>query len=210
MFQRCFNDGEYKQALGVALESHRLDMVEASITRSDDVPEMLRYCFRAALTLVQSRVFRQQVLKVLVTVLQAQARPNYFDLARAFQFLDDAKAVADMLALLASAEDLDSRLAAFQVAFDIVENQNQQFQLRVVDALPKRVAPKVEPSGDGAGAGEGDNGDADADGGAGAGDAGAGADVDMATGEGGGKQEEDEDAALWAALDKLSVSAPSN
>jgi len=34
MFARCFSDGEYKQALGIALEARRLDMVEQSIMKS--------------------------------------------------------------------------------------------------------------------------------------------------------------------------------
>ena len=34
MFDRCFTDGEYKQALGVAIESRRLDIIERAITQS--------------------------------------------------------------------------------------------------------------------------------------------------------------------------------
>ncbi len=34
MFQRCFDDGEFKQALGIAVETHRLDMFKAAINKS--------------------------------------------------------------------------------------------------------------------------------------------------------------------------------
>ncbi len=34
MFQRCFDDGEFKQALGIAVETHRLDMFRAAITKA--------------------------------------------------------------------------------------------------------------------------------------------------------------------------------
>lgn len=34
LFARCFSDGQYEQAVGVALESRRLDQLEAAITRS--------------------------------------------------------------------------------------------------------------------------------------------------------------------------------
>ncbi|KAG1668453.1 26S proteasome non-ATPase regulatory subunit 1 [Nymphon striatum] len=31
MFQRCFDDGQYKQAIGIALETHRMDIFEKAI-----------------------------------------------------------------------------------------------------------------------------------------------------------------------------------
>lgn len=46
MFQRCLDDGQYRQALGLALETRRMDIFEASITQSDDVASMLSYAFQ--------------------------------------------------------------------------------------------------------------------------------------------------------------------
>lgn len=37
MFQRCLDDGQYRQALGLALETRRMDIFEESIMKSDDV-----------------------------------------------------------------------------------------------------------------------------------------------------------------------------
>lgn len=34
MFQRCLEDGQYKQALGLALETRRMDIFERSILES--------------------------------------------------------------------------------------------------------------------------------------------------------------------------------
>lgn len=34
MFQRCFDDNEFKQAVGIALESRRLDVVEKAVQLS--------------------------------------------------------------------------------------------------------------------------------------------------------------------------------
>jgi len=160
MFERCFADGEYKQALGIALESRRLDMVEAAICGSPNVPDMLSYCFRLCLSLMDSRKARSAVLQLLVRLYRAQAQPNYFDLARAFQFLGDAKSVAETLNLLLSAEDEKSHVSAYQVGFDIVDNQNQQFQHLVVAHLPVREQPKKDtPADDDTGAGAGETSD---------------------------------------------------
>lgn len=37
MFQRCLEDGQYKQALGLALETRRMDIFEKSILESVSV-----------------------------------------------------------------------------------------------------------------------------------------------------------------------------
>lgn len=34
MFQRCFQDGQYKQAVGIALETRRMDIFETAIMQS--------------------------------------------------------------------------------------------------------------------------------------------------------------------------------
>ncbi|CAG0923939.1 unnamed protein product, partial [Notodromas monacha] len=46
MFQRCFDHGQFKQALGIALETRRMDVFEKSILSSDDVLGMLSYAFK--------------------------------------------------------------------------------------------------------------------------------------------------------------------
>ena len=33
-FEQCFDEGKYKQAMGIALETKRIDMVQASIEKS--------------------------------------------------------------------------------------------------------------------------------------------------------------------------------
>lgn len=46
MFQRCLDDGQYRQAMGLALETRRMDIFEASIIQSDDISSMLTYAFQ--------------------------------------------------------------------------------------------------------------------------------------------------------------------
>ena len=49
MFARCFADKSYKQAIGIALESRRLDKVQEAIEQSNDqVEKMLGYTFTIA------------------------------------------------------------------------------------------------------------------------------------------------------------------
>lgn len=49
MFQRCLDDGQYRQAMGLALETRRMDIFESSITLSDDISGMLIYAFQVSM-----------------------------------------------------------------------------------------------------------------------------------------------------------------
>lgn len=46
MFQRCLDDGQYRQAFGLAIETRRMDIFEGAITQSDDISGMLSYAFK--------------------------------------------------------------------------------------------------------------------------------------------------------------------
>jgi 26S proteasome regulatory subunit N2 len=52
MFERCFQDGEYRHAIGVALEARRLDKVEQAIRQSGDMVSLLSYTFKVVMELV--------------------------------------------------------------------------------------------------------------------------------------------------------------
>lgn len=62
MFQRCIDDGEYKQAIGIALESKRLDVVEDVISKGNP-HELLSFVIEVSMTLVQNLQFRNEVCK---------------------------------------------------------------------------------------------------------------------------------------------------
>ena len=66
MFERCFSDKRYNQAIGVALESRRLDKVKEAIEKSQDVEEKLGYAFTIAQNNVKSKDFRSEILRLLI------------------------------------------------------------------------------------------------------------------------------------------------
>jgi 26S proteasome regulatory subunit N2 len=63
---RCFADGQYQQAVGIALESRRLDKLEEAILASEDVTSTLAYSLKVAQTLVASRHYRQEVRSAVI------------------------------------------------------------------------------------------------------------------------------------------------
>lgn len=106
MFQRCLDDGQYRQALGLALETRRMDIFEASITQSDDIPGMLSYAFQVAMSLIQNRGFRNTVLRTLVGLYRGLTTPDYVNMCQCLIFLDDPLSVAEILDKLAQGKEV--------------------------------------------------------------------------------------------------------
>ncbi|KAJ1539895.1 26S proteasome non-ATPase regulatory subunit 1, partial [Nowakowskiella sp. JEL0078] len=62
MFSRCFTDNEYKQAIGIALEAFRLDVIESAISKGPS-KELLTYVLDAAMKIVTNVDFRNKLLR---------------------------------------------------------------------------------------------------------------------------------------------------
>lgn len=139
MIQRCLDDGQYRQALGIALETRRMDIFETAITRSDDINAMLAYAFQVAMSLIQNRAFRNTVLRCLVKLYRSLAVPDYVNMVQCLIFLEDPLAVAEILDKLTTSNELDV-LMGYQIAFDLYESATQQFLTQVLQAL-RSTAP---------------------------------------------------------------------
>jgi len=156
MFQRCFDDGNHDQAIGIALESRRLDKLESAILASADVRSSLAYSTKVCQTTVSSREFRMEVLRVLVRLYETSGvEPDYVSVCQCLMFLEDPGGVAKVLHGLLE-EGSDGVLQAYQVAFDLFENDIQPFLTAVRNGVrslaPKPVAaPAPEASGGGGG-----------------------------------------------------------
>ena len=134
MIQRCLDDGQHRQALGIALETRRMDIFKLAITSSDDVNGMLAYAFQVAMSLIQNRGFRHEVLRCLVTLYRSLAVPDYVNMCQCLIFLEDPLAVAEILDKLTTEGDLNV-LMGYQIAFDLYESATQQFLSQVLQAL---------------------------------------------------------------------------
>lgn len=129
MFNRCKEDKQFKQGLGMALECRRLDVLKDFITGSDDVAEMLEYCQNSATNLLTSKNFRERVLKVIIEIYEEQPsdKKDYCALAQCYFVLNNPAAVANILKDLMGIPDKNGHLYAYQIAFDLVDNENQHF-----------------------------------------------------------------------------------
>ena len=138
MFEKCYTLGTFKEALGVALEAQRLDKVEDTILKSgSQQPEMLSHCLKVCQTLVPSRKFRLDVMRVLERLYARLDDPNHLELCVCLHYLGDVHAFSEHLQVLVR----EDYLVAYQAVFDLVDLRDQKFVTKLLKALP---TPKKE------------------------------------------------------------------
>ncbi|XP_059651803.1 26S proteasome non-ATPase regulatory subunit 1 homolog A-like [Cornus florida] len=143
LLDKCIMDGRYQQAIGIALECRRLDKLEEAITRSDNVHANLSYCINISHSYVNRREYRREVLRLLVKVYQEFQSPDYLSICQCLMFLDEPEGVVSILEKLLRSKNKEDALLAFQISFDLVENEHQAFLLSVRDRLS---SPKSQHS----------------------------------------------------------------
>lgn len=143
MLDKCIADGRYQQAVGMAIECRRLDKLEETIAKSDNIQATLSYCTDVSHNFVNSREYRREVQRLLVKVFQKLPCPDYLSICQLLMFLDEPEDVAGVFEKLLRSENKEDALLAFQIAFDLVENEHQAFLLNVRDRLS---VPKPQPS----------------------------------------------------------------
>ena len=137
MFARCFAAREHAQAAGIALETHRLDVLEQAIATAADVPGMLAYVLDIAQTLLAQRAFRGAVLRLLARLYAALPTPAFGQMSQIYVFLDDAAAAARLLQQLLARGD---GALALQLACDLADTATQHFLTRVRALLAAAAA----------------------------------------------------------------------
>ncbi|XP_033167365.1 26S proteasome non-ATPase regulatory subunit 1 [Drosophila mauritiana] len=160
MIQRCLDDNQFRQALGIALETRRMDTFKDAIMKSDDVRGMLAYAYNVTMSLIQNRGFRNEVLRCLVSLYRDLGVPDYVNMCQCLIFLEDPFAVAEMLDNLTRSSVETNNLMAYQIAFDLYESATQEFLGNVLQhlkntapiptALPSTFKPQGTTSEDGA------------------------------------------------------------
>jgi len=145
MFERCFQAGEYRPAIGIALQSRRIDKLEYAISKSNsnEMASQLQYTFRVCMDLV-SIDYRPVVLRLLIQLYSKLPVPDSLNMCRCLVFLEDAEGLANHLKALLASEKEDSVLLAYQIAFELCDNSTQQFLSHVRVLLPVTTASNVE------------------------------------------------------------------
>ncbi|CAD6185233.1 unnamed protein product [Caenorhabditis auriculariae] len=152
IFDRHIQSGQLNYVLALAIETKRLDKIEAAITASSDPAAMMHVTMTTVVEGLFNPTFRSHVLFLLVILYQKRfATPDYLSIIHCFIRLNQPRDCADLLLKLA--EDPETELLAYQIAFDLHENASHHFNTVVLDRLTpsdpweanESIAPKLEP-----------------------------------------------------------------
>ncbi|XP_063715844.1 26S proteasome non-ATPase regulatory subunit 1-like [Symsagittifera roscoffensis] len=159
MFEKCTQNEQYKQLIGMSLESRRLDVFSRTVRevrqkqQLNKIPsgvtslDLLSYAMSICLKFMHNRQWRDMVMREVVELYREELVPDYIQMAQCLIFLNDSGAVAGMLdTLLNTNEEL-----SYQIAFDVYENATQHFVTSVSRILSGESATSEEHARGGAG-----------------------------------------------------------
>lgn len=133
MLNRSIENGAYRQALGISLETHRLDIIERVYERTHDA-DLFVYVLEVVMGAEYSWEARREVLGLLVHLFKGLPQPDYLSTAKCYVYLNEPAPACELLGTLAGGSDSD-RLVASQIAFDLVEGATQEFLKHVKRGL---------------------------------------------------------------------------
>ncbi|SCU79919.1 LAFA_0B06480g1_1 [Lachancea sp. 'fantastica'] len=128
MLQKCVESGEYKLALGIAIDSYRSDVVENVLTArvaedsEQNALKLITYVLSAASTTVTCTPFRTDLLQKLFKILTSTKSPDYSTLSKIIVTLNDLN-LGKVLFFKLSREEAPE--ISYQIAFDLVSSASQ-------------------------------------------------------------------------------------
>ncbi|KAK0403987.1 hypothetical protein QR680_017225 [Steinernema hermaphroditum] len=142
IFERNMKKHELRYVIGLALDTRRLDMLEAAVKQNKDQAAQTTLLTETVAKVLSSQlesVFRGAVLDTLFRLFSELNEPDFVSMCECLIKLDKPEAVAHILNRLVHNKN---ELLAYQLSFDLYENATQRF----IDKIEKSLAPGVEDS----------------------------------------------------------------
>ena len=98
MLRRSIENGAYRQALGIALETHRLDVIERVYERAQSA-ELFVYVLEVVMGVGYAPEARREVLNLLVRLFKSLPEPDCLSVAKCYVYLTSLRQHASSLAL---------------------------------------------------------------------------------------------------------------
>lgn len=150
IFKSCYEEGEYKQVVGIAVEARNIEVLREAILKSSkeeggkgkqgvsgQTYELLEYVLDICMNVIQERGLRNEILRLILELLNDIPNPDYFAIARCVVYLDQHAMASNMIKQLISKGDGKSLAVAYQLSFDLYENGTQEFLQKVMEELPE-------------------------------------------------------------------------
>jgi 26S proteasome regulatory subunit N2 len=141
MLERAIRTNDLKLVVGIALDAFRLDIVEKVINdqlpsdNEDNVLSLISYALNIATSIIDNTTFRAQILNSLVKILTSLKTPDFFIVSKIIVNLNDDKLATHLFTNLLQSKDTNSRLIAYQVAFDLVNSASQELLDKTIASL---------------------------------------------------------------------------
>ncbi|CAJ0948679.1 unnamed protein product, partial [Mesorhabditis belari] len=126
IFQNNIDRKELRFVIGLALETRRVDMIEAAIQSSSDKIGLLTETVQRVLEAQLDTGLRNSVLDLLLGIFSKMPNPDFVAMCQCLIRLEKPRDVALILSRL-HGTDTEGELMAYQLAFDLYENATQQF-----------------------------------------------------------------------------------
>ncbi|KAL5427896.1 hypothetical protein PMIN04_001098 [Paraphaeosphaeria minitans] len=165
IFESCYENGDYKQVVGIAIEARNLEVLRecffqasqeenrqgnnpaGSLSKSE---ELMEYVLDICMNVVQERGLRNEViLRLILDLLNEIPNPDYFSIAKCVVYLNQHSLASKLIQQLVERGDSKSLAVAYQISFDIYENGTQEFLAKVIEELPKEEESAEKPSANG-------------------------------------------------------------
>ncbi|KAF2823315.1 26S proteasome regulatory complex, non-ATPase subcomplex, Rpn2/Psmd1 subunit [Ophiobolus disseminans] len=156
IFESCYESGNYRQVVGIAIEARNLDVLRESIIRASQdekkaagkkpaqastakSEELMEYVLDICMNVVQERGLRNEILRLILDLLNDNEIPNpdYFSIAKCVVYLNQHSLASKLVLQLIQQGDDKSRAIAYQISFDLYENGTQEFLAKVMEELPE-------------------------------------------------------------------------
>ncbi|KAI3679363.1 hypothetical protein L2E82_51412 [Cichorium intybus] len=136
MLDKCITDKKHQQAIGTAIECHRLDKLKEAIINSENVHATLSYCINVCHAFVNRREYRSKILRLLLELYWDLEASDTFKICELLMYLDEPDDVSTILQRLIRSESREDALIGYQIGLEIVYHGDKSFLSRVQGTLP--------------------------------------------------------------------------
>lgn len=164
IFESCYENGDYKQVVGIAIEARNLDVLRECFLQASQSEkkqgkkpagspskseELMEYVLDICMNVVQERGLRNEILRLILDLLNEIPNPDYFSIAKCVVYLNQHSLASNLIQQLVKRGDDKSLAVAYQISFDLYENGTQEFLAKVMEELPKEEKSEDKPSANG-------------------------------------------------------------
>ena len=135
VFNNCLNNNRLYQAFGFCIESYDLDRLTKAIESSKDILKNLNFVYEIAQKYVVNKEYNAFLIDHILKLLIKHAKKEYMEITSCQFFLNNSDALASTLLNILN-EEKDPSIA-YQIAFDLYDNQNPSYLLLLTQTIRK-------------------------------------------------------------------------